>query len=589
MNTAFKAWMRTLRCVAVCAGVAAGLAAGEARAGTLIVITNDVTGHGEFITPPGVTSLTVEIWGGGGWGSSGTETLGGGGGGGGAYVQSVFSTTPGSTNVFVIGGRRWVSPVDAECTFRYRLHLDGTITENIDGCDTNGLDDVFDTDSLFVPVGGGTFMWADGGSPSISSTGGEGGQASNCYGNVIFAGGNGGDGTQYGGGGGGSAWATSNGMDAVGVIFGEGEGAGGYGGFLYSAQPGVAPGGGGGGASIHLPIEFGIGAPGRLVLTMIQSETPVLILPPNTSVPCHDRTNLAVTGTASAIDDDDEPGMISVTFTDAVSGDCGETVQRTWTATDTSGNATSAVQLIQLDADDLIPPVWPETLYLDTNGIHAQLVTAITNHLAAACGNPAFLGLSTFVFDCSDLGSNQVVVSYFKTCILPPAPRSETTTVVVADGTVPTVRPQNVVVSVATGAVTVSASLLTPPVASDNCVPLVEPFGPFVFTTNHVGTNTRPLVVYDSAGNRTTGQVSVVVVDDRIHGVTSSETGIVIEVRSGPGLTSVVEGLPQPEGTWTGLATGPSPSQVEQLLMDLPEDAGNHGIYRVLFTTQPEF
>lgn len=583
MNSSLKMWLRTARCVAVCAGVAAGLASSEARGGTLIVITNDVAGEGEFITPPGVTSLTVEIWGGGGWGSSGTETLGGGGGGGGAYVQSVLSTTSGSTNVFVIGGRRWASPVDAECSFRYRLHLDGTITENVNGCDTNGLDDVFDTDSLFVPVGGVTFLWADGGSPSISSTGGEGGQASNCYGHVIFAGGNGGDGTQYGGGGGGSAWATSNGMDAVGVIFGEGEGAGGYGGFLYSAQPGVAPGGGGGGASIHLPIEFGIGAPGRLVLTMIQSETPVLTLPPNTSVPCHDRTNLAVTGAASATDDFDEPGMISVTFTDTVSGDCGETVQRTWTAIDTSGNATSAVQLIQLDADDLIPPVWPETLYLDTNGINAQLVTAITNHLATSCGNPSFVGLSTFVFDCSDLGSNQVVVSYFKTCILPPAPRSETTIVVVADGIAPTVLPQSVVVSVVTGEVEVSASLLTPPVATDNCVPLVEPFGPFVFTTNHVGTNTLPLIVYDPAGNRTTGQVSVVVLDDRIHGVTSAGTGIAIEVRSGPGLTAVVEGLSEPGAMWTGLATGGPPSQAEQLLMPVPGEAANQGLYRVWF------
>ncbi|MBL7782537.1 MAG: right-handed parallel beta-helix repeat-containing protein [Saprospiraceae bacterium] len=58
---------------------------------------------GTFTIPPGVTSITVECWGGGGAGGGATGTVSGGGGGaGGAYVKKVISVNPGDLHaVFV--------------------------------------------------------------------------------------------------------------------------------------------------------------------------------------------------------------------------------------------------------------------------------------------------------------------------------------------------------------------------------------------------------------------------------------------------------------------------------------------------------
>ncbi len=68
--------------------------------------------NGTFTVPAGVTSITVEVWGGGGAGGPGgasqnytgywTYTAGGGGGSGG-YAKSMFTVTPGATYSIVVG------------------------------------------------------------------------------------------------------------------------------------------------------------------------------------------------------------------------------------------------------------------------------------------------------------------------------------------------------------------------------------------------------------------------------------------------------------------------------------------------------
>lgn len=60
-------------------------------------------GTNSWTVPAGVTSLTVETWGGGGGGKGGTYGLPGGGAGGGAYSKKIVAVTPGVSYNAVVG------------------------------------------------------------------------------------------------------------------------------------------------------------------------------------------------------------------------------------------------------------------------------------------------------------------------------------------------------------------------------------------------------------------------------------------------------------------------------------------------------
>lgn len=62
----------------------------------------EFTGAGRFIVPPGVSAITVELWGAGGGGGGGTvggiaPGGGGGGGGSGAYLKTVLAVQAGQS------------------------------------------------------------------------------------------------------------------------------------------------------------------------------------------------------------------------------------------------------------------------------------------------------------------------------------------------------------------------------------------------------------------------------------------------------------------------------------------------------------
>lgn len=66
--------------------------------------TFSVAGTGAFTVPCGITSLTVECWGGGGGGGCAAgNPSGGGGGGGGAYAYRVLTVTPGQSISYTVG------------------------------------------------------------------------------------------------------------------------------------------------------------------------------------------------------------------------------------------------------------------------------------------------------------------------------------------------------------------------------------------------------------------------------------------------------------------------------------------------------
>src|SRR5665647_16017 len=68
-------------------------------------VTVPYTSSGTFTVPAGVTSVTIECWGGGGAGGGvkSNGNYGGAGGAGGAYASKVITVTPGSTYTVNVG------------------------------------------------------------------------------------------------------------------------------------------------------------------------------------------------------------------------------------------------------------------------------------------------------------------------------------------------------------------------------------------------------------------------------------------------------------------------------------------------------
>lgn len=211
------------------------------NAQTPVTETITTPGNYTFTVPAGVTSITVQCWGGGGAGGGAQNTAGifssaivrASGGGGGGFTQSTFTVT---------GGEQ----------FEYTVGRGGSGLNN----GRNGEDGVssfFAHTSVTITATGG---FGGGGVVASSNTnagpGGNGGAGVN--GAVNHSGGKGGDTSGNGAGGGGGAGSTGNGTDGGNAATGQGgpgnpNGNGGA--FRTNAgdgNAGFAYGGGGGGA-----------------------------------------------------------------------------------------------------------------------------------------------------------------------------------------------------------------------------------------------------------------------------------------------------------------------------------------------------
>lgn len=138
------------------------------------------TTTGSFTVPAGVTSITVETWGGGGKGGTMSTNGGAGGAGGGAYARKTISVIAGTAYPVTVGaGSTSTSP---------------------------GGDSWFSTNTTILAKGGGSVA-------SNASTGASGGSAAASIGDFTFSGGNGSNGipSKSGGGGGSSAGSYLNG------------------------------------------------------------------------------------------------------------------------------------------------------------------------------------------------------------------------------------------------------------------------------------------------------------------------------------------------------------------------------------------
>lgn len=147
--------------------------------------------------PLGVTSVTVECWGGGGAGGGGNNNSGeGGGGAGGQYARSVVTYPSAALNI----------------DYFVAYATTGTIS-------TGGGGDASAWDIDVVVAQGGA-----GGAASASGGAGGIGSASGGIGDVVYAGGNGGNAplTTLSGAGGGGAGSTGAGGNASGATNGTG-------------------------------------------------------------------------------------------------------------------------------------------------------------------------------------------------------------------------------------------------------------------------------------------------------------------------------------------------------------------------------
>ncbi|WP_139149615.1 GEVED domain-containing protein [Flavobacterium caeni] len=237
-------------------------------------MTHNTPGPGTWVCPPGVTSVTVETWGGGGGGgySRGLAGNGAGGGGGGGYTTATFAVTAGTTYHYVVGagGAGGIqgpsTPVAAQpgglSCFTTAINCTGTVLSSANG----GLAGAFAN----LPVG------------PQSALGGAGGAAGTFSGTgAAYSGGNGANGIGStnaavggGGGGGGGASTTGPGGNATGKTGGAGAAVGGGNGanglFSSAGSAGATIGGGGSGGhrtTASGNVNGGAGAGGQVRIT----------------------------------------------------------------------------------------------------------------------------------------------------------------------------------------------------------------------------------------------------------------------------------------------------------------------------------
>lgn len=255
----------------------------QISAQTTTVTTYSSPGVYTWTAPAGITSITVQAWGGGGGGGGGSNGLlgllggAGGGGGGGAYVTSVLTVVPGTTyNVGVGAGGGG-----------------GSAANN----GTAGNDSYFNSLAVLKAVGG-SFGVGNG-------AGGAGGSSGSSVGTTKYSGGSGSAGGvgliglgSFGGGGG-----SSGGTAAVGGNGSNGTGgsvAGGGSGGSSNGNSGASPGGGGAGRYAGSGGNGGLGQvkitysiPATLVIGTNAAVIAANICPSTTTVPLH---SFSITG-----------------------------------------------------------------------------------------------------------------------------------------------------------------------------------------------------------------------------------------------------------------------------------------------------
>lgn len=171
--------------------------------------TSIITSTGSWICPKGVTSITVQAYGGGGGGGYGGTANGdgGGGGGGGGFHSATFNVTPDTSYLITIGSGG-----------------SGGLTAGANGNDGTATTAVFDNGSINADFGKGGRSYLNGGSGGNGGSGTtrNGGTGGNGNGTASGSGGgcggtisNGTNGTNGGAGGAGGGGSAGKGGDGI--------------------------------------------------------------------------------------------------------------------------------------------------------------------------------------------------------------------------------------------------------------------------------------------------------------------------------------------------------------------------------------
>lgn len=124
---------------------------------------------------------------------------------------------------------------------------------------------------------------------------------------------------------------------------------------------------------------------GTQTITVRDITAPVLTIPPSVTLDCPADTSTNNAGFATAVD---TCGSATVTFSDSVVNNCGntKTISRTWRATDQCGNSSTGVQTITVR--DLTPPVltYPADLVVECGASTAPSATGNATALDACNG-----------------------------------------------------------------------------------------------------------------------------------------------------------------------------------------------------------
>ncbi|MCI0748127.1 MAG: hypothetical protein L0Y58_22200 [Verrucomicrobia subdivision 3 bacterium] len=135
-------------------------------------------------------------------------------------------------------------------------------------------------------------------------------------------------------------------------------------------------------------------------ITVRDTVAPTIACPPNRSLECPADTNPAATGVATA---QDACGSVSVSYTDAVTNNCGvsKVITRTWTATDECGNRSSCVQTITVR--DTVKPtiVCPANVVLECSADTGTNATGVAT-AQDACGAVTIRHSDAVTENCGD-------------------------------------------------------------------------------------------------------------------------------------------------------------------------------------------
>lgn len=218
------------------------------------IITYSFAGNYTYTIPPGVTTLSMEVYGGGGKG----QGNGTGGGGGGGYSFGVFTVTPGATLAVHIGTNGVNPTANTSSITGYIIATGGAngvsvANPTVGGGGTGGIGSGGSINSKGGDGGGGYYTYFGGGGGAAGGPAGNGNNGGNCIAysgsNCLQPGGSGGSAPGYptGAGGKGAGFLNSGCTQTDPAGNGGYFGGGGGGGNGIGSTPGA---GGGGGARL---------------------------------------------------------------------------------------------------------------------------------------------------------------------------------------------------------------------------------------------------------------------------------------------------------------------------------------------------